>query len=185
MSEPNDGCVRFKKSSWHYKLVSFVTASRYNPKYNYLQWGDGEPRNINLCPYVRMVIACCVMLPFMLLWRGLPDEIRDHSDIAKALVIWAFICLGVQTLLWVVEFADDQWIPPPWWTMIAVYFIGIAVALGVVGIVAVAERLHNKYKHREKKTHRTRSLISSYFEAKHNKICPCVEFEDEEEEKNG
>lgn len=182
MSEQTDGCVKFRKSSWHYKLVSYVTASRYNPQYNYLQWADGEPKRINLCPYVRMVIACSVLLPFMMLWRSFPDEIKDHSDIAKALVIWAFICFGVQSLLWTVEYFDSEWVPPPWWLMLVVYFAGIGAALGVFGLVVAGEAINNRLKQRrrDKKSRRATSLISSYLEAKHNKICPCVEFEEDE-----
>lgn len=170
-----EGCVKFKKNSWHYKLVNYVFR-------HYLIY-YGIERQINLCPYMRHVIASIVLLPSIILWNSLPYRIRDHEDLVKTELIFLLLVIIVA---WLLDFADTYeeinnntpQVFPPFRDMVAIGFFG-GNAVGVVGglILWGAFSLSDYIKKRPKIKSRTTGLIKTYMKAKHDKICPCVEFE--------
>lgn len=70
-----------------------------------------------------------------------------------------------------------------WWWGWAVYFGIIAAIIIIVLFSAGVVALYDKIRDRPYKPHKkseTRELVSAYFTAKHNKICPCIDFKDSE-----
>jgi len=136
---------------------------------------------------MRHVVASIILLPSMILWNRLPYQIRDHADLVKAELI--FLAL-VMLVAWLLDFADmyneinnsTPQVFPPFLDMVAIgFFAGNAV--GVVGGLVLwgAFSLYDYIKQRPKIKHRTTGLIKTYMKAKHDKICPCVEFTGEKE----
>lgn len=164
-----DGCVQFSKNSWHYRIAHFVFPSLF--------WSSG----INLCPYMRAVIASIIGIAFVYAWRKLPDRIQEYAWIAQGEVIFltlVIITVGIMDLVDTFRGNDRL---PAFLDMVAYGFLGgNAVGLAIVGCVAGAFVLKDYIEGRPKKDHRTRGLIKTYVKSKHDKICPCVEFEDNE-----
>jgi len=158
-----DGCVKFNKSSWHYRIT------------NYVFWIGSY--KTNLCPYMRMVIASIFLIPFIYGWRKLPDKIQDNAWIVQGELIFLSLIIIVAFIIdWNDNIQED--IFPPLAELIGYGFFG-GNALGLIGLgMLISITTLQDYIHeRPKKEHRTRGLIKTYMEAKHNKICPCVEFE--------
>lgn len=160
-----DGCVTFNKASWHYRLVYFV-----------FPWFILYDSHMNLCPYMRHVIASIFLLPFIAGWRKLPDVIQNNAWVAQAELIFLFLVMIVAVA---VDYTDVDGIFPPWADMVAYGFLGgnvVGVIAGsvILGVSTLIDYITN----RPKKDHRTRGLIKTYVQAKHDKICPCVEFEE-------
>ncbi len=163
-----DGCVKFNKNSWHYKLVHFVFPSFF--------WSASGI--VNLCPYMRRVVISVLSVIFVAGWRKLPDRIQDFAWIAQGEVI--FLSL-VAIVAGVMDVADEQakQILPDYWTLVAIGFLaGNAIGLFGAGFIFGAFSLSDYIKKRPKKDHRTRGLVKTYMASKHDKICPCVEFVD-------
>lgn len=165
-----DGCVQFSKNSWHYKLVHFVFPAFF--------WS--ETNMVNLCPYMRRVVISIISVIFVAGWRKLPDRIQEFAWIAQGEVIFLaiiVICVGF------IDFVDtyreiDKF--PEFLDMVAIGFIGgnvvgLVIAGGVMGAFALSDYI----KKRPKKDHKTRGLVKTYVQSKHDKICPCVEFDND------
>ena len=75
-----DGCVKFDKKSWHYRIAVFV--------FPILRW-----RDMNLCPYMRMVLASVFLLPFVAGWRKLPDVIQDNAWLVQVELFYLFLVI--------------------------------------------------------------------------------------------
>ncbi len=168
----NDGCVQFSKNSWHYKAVNYVFRDK-------VQHYDGAPKQINLCPYMRAVVASMLSIIFVAGWRKLPYGIQDNAWLVQAeLIFFAIIIVASASL----GYLDDQNkdILPPFEHLVAYGFFG-GNLVGVVGgaCVAGAWRLKDHLDAKPKTEHKTRGLIKTYVASKHDKICPCVEFEDD------
>jgi len=163
-----DGCVQFSKNSWHYKITHFVFPSLF--------WHDG----VNLCPYMRAVIASILSIAFVYTWRKLPDRIQDNSWFVQAeLIFFAIILVASAGLHFMDEYKQTE-VMPDYLTIVAYGFLGGNVVgflggLLVAGVLALKDYMDG----RPKKDHKTRGLIKTYVASKHDKICPCVEFEDE------
>jgi len=88
----NDGCVQFSKNSWHYKAVNYVFRDK-------VQHYDGEPKAINLCPYMRAVVASILSIAFVAGWRKLPYGIQDNAWLVQAeLIFFAIIIVASASL---------------------------------------------------------------------------------------
>jgi len=176
-----DSCVKFSRNAWHSRLLLYVLGKGY---FFWFNWNEekksyeDEPKHINLCPYVRLVFASLVLFPFLVVWRHLPEYIQDNPDIARALIIWAIICLVIHVA--VVSYDDELW-----YVGLVIYFGGISVVLLSVGLILGVGELIDRIKARRRKApikeHKTVGLLKSYAHAKHEKICPCVEFVEEGE----
>lgn len=164
----NDGCVRFSKSSWHYYILNIVFPE-------YLAWG-----RLNLCPYLRHTFVAIPLFPLILVWNRLPYQITDHKDIARGIGIYFIIITFVSILL------DASYDEPFWLFFVLGFFGGLGLAVAffgmVMGIVGLKDYIDDRID-REYKEHKTRGLIKTYFKSKHEKICPCVKFVEDEDEK--
>jgi len=154
-----DGCVQFSKNSWHYKLVHFVFPSFF--------WS--ESGMVNLCPYMRRVIISIFSVVFVAGWRKLPDRIQEFAWVAQGELIFLTIIVFASAGMSYLDDQDKDILPP------FEHLVGYGFAV-IAGIVALIDYI----KDRPKKEHKTRGLIKTYVESKHEKICPCVEFEDNE-----
>ncbi len=164
-----DGCVQFSKDSWHYRITHFVFPSLF--------W---SLHGINLCPYMRAVFASILSLPFVYAWRKLPERIQDNSWVVQAeLVFLALIILVAGLMDFVDTNAGNEKIPP-FWDLVGYGFLG-GNLVGIIGAFAISGgfALRDYIQGRPKKDHKTRGLIKTYMQSKHDKICPCVEFEDD------
>ena len=158
-----DGCVKFNKNSWHYRMA------------DYIFWIGGH--RTNLCPYMRMVVVSIFLLPFVAGWRQLPDKIQNNAWLIQGELIFLFLVMIVGA---VVDYGDVDGVFPPWIEIVGYGFLGgnmiglIGMSV-LVGITTLVDYIQN----RPHKEHRTRGLLKTYMKSKHDKICPCVEFEDE------
>jgi len=162
-----DGCVQFNKNSWHYKLVHFVFPSFF--------WS--ETNMVNLCPYMRRVVISIFTVIFVAGWRKLPYKIQDNAWLIQAELIFltlVVICAGGMDIA-DTQVGNDKF--PPFGDLVAYGFLG-GNLVGVIGGSAIAGgyALKDRIEARPKTDHKTRGLIKTYVSAKHDKICPCVEF---------
>jgi len=166
MDKKTDGCVQFSKNSWHYRIAHFVFPSLF--------WSE---RGVNLCPYMRAVVASIIGIAFVYAWRKLPDRIQEYAWIAQGEVIFLAIIVIVAGIMDLVDTNDRL---PEFLDMVAYGFLGgNVVGLVILGCVAGGFALKDYIEGRPKKDHKTRGLIKTYVVSKHDKICPCVEFEDD------
>jgi len=168
----NDGCVQFNKNSWHYKATKFVFRSKL------IAYAD-IPRPINLCPYMRAVVFATALIPFIFMWRKLPYSIQNYAWLVQVECIFMFLVLCVA---YGMNYADesvgnDKF--PPFLDMVGYGFLG-GNLIGIIGgaLLFGVVSLSDYIKERPKKEHRTRGLVKTYMASKHDKICPCVEFVD-------
>lgn len=166
-----DGCVQFSKNSWHYKLVHFVFPAFF--------WS--ETGRVSLCPYMRRVVISVLSVIFVAGWRKLPDRIQEYAWIAHGELIFLAIIVMVAGAMDISDERIGNEKLPIFQDMVLIGFIGgNVIGLIGVGVIFGVVSLIDYIKERPKKEHRTRGLIKTYVESKHNKICPCVEFEDNE-----
>jgi len=175
MTEQKDGCIKFNKNSWHFKVCNYVFPYSLDRRY----------KQYNLCPYMRMVLASVIAFPFMVIWNKFPYQIRDQAWIFQAELIFFFLVMIVS---FVIDYGDSTYevqSMPPFWDLVAYGFLGGNV-FGIIGglVIFGAYSLSDYLKNRPKKNkvpreHKTTGLFKAYMESKHNKICPCVEFIDE------
>jgi len=173
--EKQDGCIKFNRNSWHYKVTDYVFPYSLSRSY----------KKYSLCPYMRMVLVSVILYPFMQVWNRLPYKIREFAWIFQAELIFLFL---VMIASFVIDYGDSTYETqsmPPFWDLVAYGFLGGNV-IGIVGglVLFGAYALVDYIKGRPKKTkakreHKTTGLFKAYVHAKHNKICPCVEFIDE------
>lgn len=168
-----DGCVKFNRSSWHYKVTNYVFPYALSHSY----------KKYNLCPYMRMVLVSVLAYPFMQIWNRLPYKLREFAWIFQAEFIFLFL---VMVASFVIDYGDstyDVQSMPPFWEMVAYGFlggniIGIVGGLVLFGSYALSDYIRGRPK-KAKREHKTTGLFKAYVHSKHNKICPCVEFVDE------
>jgi len=161
-----DGCVQFSKNSWHYRIAHFVFPSLF--------W---SLHGINLCPYMRAVVVSIISLPFVYAWRKLPDRIQEFAWIAQGEVIFLAIIISCVSFIDFVDTYKEVDKFPPFLDMVFYGFlggniVGLVIFLSITGAFALKDYIEG----RPKKDHKTRGLIKTYVQSKHDKICPCVEF---------
>jgi len=172
-TEKQDGCIKFNKNSWHYKVTNYVFPYALTRRY----------QKYSLCPYMRMVLVSVMAFPFMQIWNRLPYQIRDQAWIFQAEFVFLFLVMVASFLI---DYGDSQYetqVFPPFWELVGYGFlggnlIGIGGGLVIFGSYALIEYIKDRPK--TKRTHKTTGLFKAYVHAKHNKICPCVEFVDED-----
>ena len=175
MTEQIDSCLKFGKG-WHYKLVQYVWGRSY-----FNSWGDPKyPRRISLCTYFWSVVLSTFMYPVSIVWHT--RIVHNHEDLSKAIGIWILISTFVQIII-VVLAGLSEW----WWIGLAIFFGGIGAGAGVAGAIIGIENLYNRIKYYRRQRYkevvrkpRKPSLIKEFIKAKKNKVCPCIEFIDED-----
>ena len=189
LEEKTNGCIKFTKNTWHYRLVIFVFGKHYfsGEKYYKGKWIK-QGYDTSLCEYFWTVVLCSLIFPFKGFWEILPYGVKQHEDIIKVLLIWLIISVIVHA------FVVFKGIGVPevqvWYLGIVIYFGGIGVALGGIGILAVIFKMNDAvddyYKKRKESKHDEKeskpSLLVEFLKAKKNKVCPCIKFVEEEKE---
>ena len=188
MSE--ESSLKCDTNSWHFKTI--------NETWKNYHW---TPVPRNFCPYMRKLVVSLIVLPFVLLWRQFPESIRNYQDIAITLFSYFIIVHTVYALLFVLSggvWYDREWENGnvinetvkqfEWWWGTAFYLGSIAVVGAVIGLVmVVCDYLdERKRKQREQGVYsknKSVSLFKDYMHAKHNKICPFMDFYNSKEEK--
>lgn len=171
MATETDGCVKFNRSSWHYRVTNYVFPYVLTQKH----------KTFNLCPYLRMVIAATFSIPFMVIWNQFPERVRDQAVIFQVEFGFLFLVMIFAFGLDIMDEFKETNALPPWLDMIAIGFFG-GNFFGIVGVLSILGVTHliDYIKDRDKPKHKSVGLFKAYVNAKHDKICPCVEFEDEE-----
>jgi hypothetical protein len=165
-----DGCVQFSKNSWHYKLVHFVFPAFF--------WS--ETGRVSLCPYMRRVVISILSVIFVAGWRKLPDRIQDNAWIAQGELIFLFLVVSMAGFLDFMDTYKETDKLPIFQDLVLIGFIGGNVIGGFIAVAVLGGfALKDYIDGRPKKDHRTRGLVKTYMQSKHDKICPCVEFEDD------
>lgn len=184
MSE--ESSMKCDVNTWHYKLIFFV--------FQHYHW---TPVPRNFCPYMRKLVVSATVLPLVLLWRKLPESIRNYQDIAITLFSYFVIVHTVYALIFVLSggiYMEREWEDGSiinetakqleWWWGTAFYLGSIAVVGAIIGLVIIiCDYLdERKRKQREQGVYNSKnksvSLFKSYIHSKHNKICPVMEFYD-------
>jgi len=154
-----------------------------------------KEKNLNLCPYVRRVVSSILFIPFALVAKGfqripfpkintpsLPEISWTTEDrIKRGLTAIGYaggaILLGLG-ILYIPKFA-----------IVVAVFAGIVA--GVVGLIYLIRSIiehtrHWRRNHPLPEIHgpstpklnglrQTLALIKAYFQARHEKVCPCLE----------
>ena len=182
MTEQIDSCVKFSKNSWHYKLMFYIHGKRY-----FFNLGDKKyPKEINLCPYFRAVIGTMIIFPFVFLLNNMPEPIKEHRDGLIGTIAWFFISVIINIFL----FLHSQSF---WWVGLALFFGGIGIVASMIALKILFEKISYKmYIRKRNKMHGkpldsykqpVLSLVGEFIKSKHEKICPCIEFVDDDEKK--
>lgn len=163
-----DGCVKFNKHSWHFILVNLVF-----PHY-LLDWNN-KVKKVNLCPYMRHVLAGLFLVAFVVPWRQLPDRVQDYAWVVQAQLIFLALVIMVSFFIDLASTGIH-----PFLESVAIGFVGgnILALIGglfIFGCMAVKDVIDDRPR-KERKPNRTKGLIKTYMNSKHEKICPCVEF---------
>jgi len=168
----NDSLVMCK-SSWHYRLVNYIFPY-------FFHWNN----RVNLCPYMRRLVTCIFLFPFVAGWNTfMPERLREYTGICQALAIYVILVLSFSVCL------DYWYVDVPWHVFaIAGIFGGFAIGavfVGVVlGVMRVVDHIENRPRHYSE--HKTIGIAKAYVGAKHDKICPSIKFCDApEKDKNG
>jgi len=180
------------KNNWHYKVWAWTYTTN---DLNIMEW---EGTSINLCPYVRRVV---LIAPFKALGFGL---LYLLSVVYRQIILLPMLCIGFRPVNLFVnpkDFLDAVWfkryngLNVSWssfkfylWHFILPTLIGIlhyfaithhwwifllieAVSLVVIGLgVLIASLGYSNNK--------TVLLYRSWWQAKHDKICPSITFSD-------
>lgn len=184
--------LNYGKSSWHYKVV-FLVFCNYH-------WFNPVPTN--LCPYLRKLVISIPAYPFVLIWNKLPEKINEHTDIGRILFIYFIIVHTVWTLIYFLSggiYYERTWEDGSitnevakqldWYWGTVFYLGSIAVCAVGGGIIVVVCDYLDERKNRQrrdgtyKKSNQTIKLVKDYMNSKHSKICPHINFIDDEEKK--
>ncbi len=166
--------LKFSKESWHRRIVEWGIGEGYFYRYNYKTDKYDSLRQHNLCPYMRLLVGIILSSPWIGLYKLLPKYCTyDHPDLTKIFLIIGSICSTIHiigTLLFNLE----------WWEVPLGVTIFIIIIMGFVGLMfglmALKDHLEKK-----PKSHKP-SIVREYMRAKHDKVCPEIEFEDEVKE---
>lgn len=179
------GILKYSDKTWHYRLMLWTWC-----------WNDWEHKvNLNhayrlpdnLCPYMRQLLIVTIPLAIPLyIWRKMPGFIQDHKDITRAVIITTIM---VHTIVHLINFLliGSNYEPYPWWAG----WLGIGIIWGgIVGVVGIILGIGALWDFIKCKTDinvgkpSTMCLVEDYFEAKHDKICPRLEFVSDEKDED-
>jgi len=179
--------LKYSTGSWHYRLVDYT-------------W-DYAPRN--LCAYLRLLLLSFVCCPLFFVWRKMPELIQEQDRLCQILFIYGILVHFSMFMITVVSggvitnyeattetigtttvrTAVETKITIEWWWGWAFYFISILAVSALIGFTIGVLNLLDKIKHKKQNDPnmtRTIDLFTNYVHAKHNKICPRINFIDEE-----
>ena len=140
------------------------------------------PKTVNLCPYLRAVVAAVVLFPFAIIAKRIPKRKKQPFDIKKSRRNTKILKIGVTGFLAV-------------WGTINLFHgnYGIALFQYAAGsfqwwgkypfeyISKLAEKREAKKEKKDDDTQklpRNPSLFMAYLKSNHNKVCPSIAFVD-------
>ena len=179
LTEQIDSCVKFSKNSWHYKLMFYI----HGKHYFFYQGNKKYPKPINLCPYFRTVVGTMIIFPFVFALNSMPEPVKEHRDGLIGIIAWFFVSVIIN----IVSFIRSESL---WWIGLAVFFGGVGLVASMIVLKLLLEKLSYKLYIRKRNKMRQNplgsqkppvlSLVGEFIRSKHEKICPCIEFVDEE-----
>lgn len=177
------GTLKYNRKTWHYRLMLWAWCYSSWSK----DWKTGRYEYRlpdNLCKYLRkLVITVPLSIP-LFIWRSTPDIIQDHKDIVRAIIVTT---LTIHTIMFLINLAlvVEGSEPFPWWmgwAVIVTLWLGFVGLIGLgFGIAKLWEYLRCKRGVKIGKPS-TMCLVEDYLEAKHDKICPNIEFVSDKKE---
>jgi len=167
--------ITFGKNTWHRRIVTWGMGRRYLEHRKWdetgkqLGWEDNT--HINLCPYMRALLAVFLISPWIAFWKILPDYCTfDHADESKIFLIIGSICAIIHVIA--TQLGAEWWHVPVW-------VLGMTIVVSaIIGTIFGLMTLGDWIKDRPRKT-RKPSIVREYMKAKHDKVCPCIEFSDD------
>jgi len=170
--------ITFDKSSWHRKLLKWTFGEGFFLENTYRAGKDDkiiivkEPKIHNLCPYVRALIGSIIAMPYVALFKAMPERLRlYHEDLTKTCITVGGIA-SIVHIMGTVIFGFEWWYVP-----LGMGFI-TAICLGIVGLIflgfAIADYIHRK----PKDIYKQPNIIKKFLESEHSKICPSIKFSD-------
>lgn len=163
--------IKFGNNPWHRRIVDWGMGKKYLAwkDYNKNTWDD---KFINLCPYVRTLVAVILISPWIAFWKILPEYCTyDHDEETKAILIIGSICSIIHVIGTLG--AGFEW----WWVPLG-SAIMTGIVFGVIGLIFGCIVLKERWDDRPMKK-RKPSIVREYFRAKHDKVCPRIEFEED------
>lgn len=162
--------MKISKNAWHYKLLAWETY-------------DGTLSSVdmpkNLCPYMRKLVKSIVTAPVRYAYRLLPDIMQEHADTVKILGIVAAI---IHLFVWGFTTAEPKF-EYEWWYTFAAYGAISGVIGTIVGLMFGVDALINLRENKKKDCKVSGpNIVTQYIKAKHNKICPIIEFVKDEDD---
>ena len=189
--KPESNCMEFNKGKWHYKVVTSVFGKYHFSRRKYVH-GNWVEKNYDtsICEYFWTIVLCSLIFPFKYTWDHLlPDLITEHDTLCKAVLIWAVVSA---VLHFYIPHAVGITEVDVWYFGLAVFFAGIGISLGFIGMMALVFKINDVVdNYHKKKVERKEgkpikpsrpSLLVEFLKAKKNKVCPCIRFVDEKEE---
>ncbi len=186
--DEQNGCLKFSKNTWHYKVVTNVFGKYFfsAKTYRHGSWVN-KGFDTSLCEYFWTVILCSFILPFKIIWEHLPVAITNHDTICKGVLLWAFASAGLHYYIIYpvgIELVDV------WYFGFVLFFGGIGLTLAGVGVIAAVFKINDIVDDYELKRRRKSKpdgpskphLLVEFIKARKNKVCPCIKFVDEEKE---
>jgi hypothetical protein len=183
--EEVNGCLKFNRNSWHFRIVTFIFGKYWFSSFDYRTHNE-KGFDTSLCSYFWTVVLCTFLFPFKFVWNKIPNKITDHEDTCKAVLLWALASAGLHYFL-IYQISIKEINSDMWYFGFVLFFGGIGVALGGIGIIALIFKLNDKVdKYVKKKAEEENtvkiskpSLLVEFLKAKKNKVCPCIKFVDE------
>lgn len=162
--------------------------SAHNPNWKKGDYAYGHiPKS--LCPYMRKLLFTIPYSPFLYVWRKMPEPIHEFKDLAIIAIAISFVVHGLVHLSNTMAIIGGNE-PMPWWTGWAIIFGGaLTIAtLVIVGLLIIKglskgfDYIKCKRGDVEIKKPSTMCLVEDFIEAKHDKICPMIEFVDDDKD---
>ncbi len=168
--------ITFGNNPWHRRIIDWGMGKRYLAYRTWNKAGDNlgwkDSKQINLCPYIRALVVVVLISPWIAFWKILPDYCTTyHEDETKTILIIGSIC----SIIHVVGTLEGGF---EWWWVPLGSAIMTGIVFGVIGLIFGCIVLKERWDDRPIKQ-RKPSLVREYMRAKHDKVCPQIEFEED------
>lgn len=172
--------LKFEKNSWHRRIITWGLGRSY---LQYHDWDKDnekmiwvEKDNINLCPYMRALIGVFLVSPWIALYKLLPKYCTvDHPDATRLFLLIGSICSIIHIL-------GTGFLEYEWWYVPAGVIVMTTIVSAITGLIfgsmALNDWIHSKRSERKWSKGDKPSIVREYIKAKHNKVCPQIEFVD-------
>jgi len=165
--------MKISPEKWHYKVLEWAYGQSFFWKW--VKDATGEyvhvRKQVSLCPYVDRLITALVLSPFIAIYKAASYNLRR--------IMWvAGLGFTAPLIVAVIDYLTGA--PINWW----IFLLGEIIIWGVFGALELMAKLglfdvdttEKKKKKPVEKKHEP-SLLFSWLEARHRKVCPILEFE--------